>query len=132
MSYELPQKLFYRIQEVSRITGVKPSVLRYWESEFPLLNPEKSPSDQRRYRPGDIDLVRRIKELLYEEKFTIAGARRQLEAEGNGRAARRTAPVRSRRTRQTRAIERADLERIARQLGCVRRELEDLQAFLAG
>lgn len=73
-----PKKLFYRIQEVSRITNLKPHVLRYWETEFKELAPEKDKNDQRRYRQEDIELIFQIKGLLYEDKFTIAGARQQL------------------------------------------------------
>ena len=74
----LPQKLFYRIQEAAEIAGVKPYVLRYWETEFKELSPEKDKNDQRRYRQEDIDLVLQIKDLLYKQKFTIAGARQQI------------------------------------------------------
>lgn len=74
-----PKKLFYRIQEVAEITELKPHVLRYWETEFKQLAPEKDKNDQRRYRQGDIDLVFQIKHLLYDEKFTIAGARQQIQ-----------------------------------------------------
>ena len=81
-SASYPSKLFYRIQEVSQITGLKPYVLRYWESEFSQLAPEKDKNDQRRYRRADIELVLRIKDLLYGQKFTIAGARQRLKAEG--------------------------------------------------
>lgn len=76
---QIPEKLFYRINEVATITQVKPYVLRYWESEFPMLAPEKDENDQRRYRKSDIELILHIKRLLYDEKFTIAGARRQLK-----------------------------------------------------
>lgn len=72
-------KLFYRINEVSQITGIKPYVLRYWETEFEWLKPQKDTNDQRRYRKEDIDLIQKIKNLLYSEKFTIAGARKQLK-----------------------------------------------------
>jgi DNA-binding transcriptional MerR regulator len=77
---QIPEKLFYKINEVASITHVKPYVLRYWESEFPMLSPEKDENDQRRYRRGDIELVLQIKKLLYEEMFTIAGARKQLKS----------------------------------------------------
>src|SRR6266478_1285232 len=68
----------YRIGEVSRLTNLKPFVLRYWETEFPMLEPVKSPSGHRLYRQQDVDMVFRIKRLLYDEGFTIAGARRHL------------------------------------------------------
>lgn len=80
-------KLYYRIGEVSRITGVKPYVLRYWESEFRWMAPGKSRSQQRLYRQRDIDVIRLIQKLLYEERFTIAGARKRLRELGVARAA---------------------------------------------
>ena len=70
-------KLYYRIGEVSQITGVKPYVLRYWESEFRLMAPQKSRSKQRLYRRKDIETILHIKQLLYEERYTITGARRR-------------------------------------------------------
>jgi DNA-binding transcriptional MerR regulator len=72
------EKDFYRIGEVSRLTALKPFVLRYWETEFPMLEPVKSPSGHRLYRQEDVAMVLRIKRLLYDEGFTIAGARRHL------------------------------------------------------
>src|SRR5262245_4748530 len=75
----------YRIGEVSRIADLKPFVLRYWETEFPMLQPIKSSSGHRLYRQEDVDLVLKIKRLLYDEGFTIAGARRHLR-EQNGAA----------------------------------------------
>jgi DNA-binding transcriptional MerR regulator len=79
---------YYRIGEVSRLTALKPFVLRYWETEFPMLEPVKSASGHRLYRQEDVDLVLKIKRLLYDEGFTIAGARRHLRelATGGGEA----------------------------------------------
>ena len=71
-------RLYYRIGEVSRITGLKPHVLRYWESEFKVIKPHKGGSLQRLYRRKDLDLILKIKKLLYEEGFTIAGAKRKI------------------------------------------------------
>jgi DNA-binding transcriptional MerR regulator len=76
------EQRLYRIGEVSRLTELKPFVLRYWESEFPMLEPVKSPSGHRMYRQEDVDLVFKIKRLLYDEGFTIAGARRYLRENG--------------------------------------------------
>ena len=73
----------YRIGEVSRLTELKPFVLRYWETEFPMLEPVKSPRGYRLYRQEDVDMVRKIKRLLYDEGFTIAGARRHLRENGS-------------------------------------------------
>jgi DNA-binding transcriptional MerR regulator len=80
------EKRYYRIGEVSRITGVKPYVLRYWESEFRWMAPQKSRSKQRLYRRRDIDMISLIKKLLYEQRFTIAGARKKLRELGVGNA----------------------------------------------
>jgi DNA-binding transcriptional MerR regulator len=77
---------FFRIGEVCRLTDTKPFVLRYWETEFPMLQPVKSPKGHRLYRHEDVETVRHIKHLLYDEGFTIAGARRHL-SEGSGGAA---------------------------------------------
>jgi len=77
----IPDKLFFRIGEVSQIVGVEPYVLRYWESEFPGLSPKKSSTGQRMFRRKDVELLLTIKNLLYEKKFTIEGARKALKAE---------------------------------------------------
>src|SRR5271168_4197346 len=81
-----PERL-YRIGDVSRLTDTKPFVLRFWETEFPMLQPVKAPKGHRLYRQEDIDLIRLIKRLLYQEGFTIPGARRHLSeliANGEG------------------------------------------------
>jgi DNA-binding transcriptional MerR regulator len=75
------EKLYYRIGEVEEITAVPAYVLRYWESEFKLLRPKKNPAGQRLYRPRDLELVQRIKTLLYEERLTLEGAKKRLLAE---------------------------------------------------
>jgi DNA-binding transcriptional MerR regulator len=87
MDKGIPNKLFFKIGEVCEITDTQPYVLRYWESEFPALAPAKNSSGQRIYRRKDIETVLRIKQLLYEEGFTIAGAKKRLESEASGRAA---------------------------------------------
>ena len=84
-TYPIPDKLYFKIGEVAEITGVKPYVLRYWESEFKMVNPSKSRSRQRLYRKSDVELIFRIKELLYEERYTINGARKNLKELGYGR-----------------------------------------------
>jgi len=75
---------YYRIGEVSRLTDVPPFVLRYWEEELPMLVPLKSPAGYRLYRQQDVDLVRKIRRMLYDEGFTIAGVRRHLRDLKNG------------------------------------------------
>jgi DNA-binding transcriptional MerR regulator len=75
---EIPDKLYFKIGEVSELAGVQPSVLRFWETEFKQINPKRTPSGQRLYRRNDIDTILKIKELLYDKKFTIQGAKRYL------------------------------------------------------
>jgi DNA-binding transcriptional MerR regulator len=79
---ELPDKLFFKIGEVARLTGVKQHVLRYWESEFSSIRPQKSKTNQRLYRRRDVEAVIAVKHLLYERKFTIEGAKKHLKKEG--------------------------------------------------
>ena len=79
---ELPDKLYFKIGEVAHLTGVKQHVLRYWESEFPSIRPQKSKSNQRLYKRRDLEAVMAIKHLLYDRKFTIEGAKRQLRDHG--------------------------------------------------
>lgn len=81
MERKIPNKLFFKIGEVCEITDTQPYVLRYWESEFSALAPAKNSSGQRIYRRRDIETVLRIKQLLYDEGFTIAGAKKRLEIE---------------------------------------------------
>src|SRR5437762_13763659 len=77
----IPEKLYFRIGEVSRLCHLPAYVLRFWESEFPQLKPVKSSTGQRMYRRRDVESVLRIKQLLYEQGFTIVGARQQLRSE---------------------------------------------------
>ncbi len=77
---EIPDKLYFRIGEVARLAGVNPSVLRYWESEFPAIDPKKSGSNHRLYRRKDVEHILEIKRLLYEKRFTIQGARQHFSA----------------------------------------------------
>ena len=79
----LPDKPYFKIGEVARICGVKPFVLRYWETEFRSIRPQKSTSGQRQYRRKDVETLLRIRELLYERRFTIAGARTRLRELGH-------------------------------------------------
>jgi DNA-binding transcriptional MerR regulator len=80
----LPDKLFYKIGEVSQITGVESYVLRYWETEFPFLKPRKNKSGQRVYVKKDLDLILQLKKMLYQERYTIEGVRKKL-SEGSFR-----------------------------------------------
>src|SRR3954447_26851494 len=78
---EIPDKLYFKIGEVSDLLGVEPYVLRYWETEFSVLSPKKSGTGHRLYRRKDVELLLRIKHLLYEKRFTIEGARQSLQAD---------------------------------------------------
>jgi DNA-binding transcriptional MerR regulator len=125
MKFE-PNKLYYRIGEVCEIVGVEAHVLRYWETEFPRLAPPKNKSGQRTYRPKDIELLLRIRKLLYEDGFTIAGARKQLAGglPENGSAPPSPAPSRpaSRLPKPSEAP--------AQRLRQLRKELENILTLL--
>ena len=82
----IPDKLYFRIGEVETITAIPAYVLRYWESEFKLLRPKKNPAGQRLYRKKDVELVLRIKTLLYDERLTLEGAKKRLRGEARGAA----------------------------------------------
>ena len=112
---ELSDKRYYRIGEVSRITGVKAHVLRYWESEFRWMAPAKSRSKQRMYRKRDIEIIQLLKRLLYNERFTIAGARKRLKEMGIDRALD-TAEL----ERHIRDDPRSQLQRVRDELSAIR------------
>src|SRR5450432_3915553 len=84
---EIPDKLYFRIGDVARLAGIKPYVLRFWETEFPGLGPKKSGTGHRLYRRKDVELVLEIKQLLYDKRYTIEGARKLLDR-GRGRASK--------------------------------------------
>jgi DNA-binding transcriptional MerR regulator len=88
---EIPDKLYFRIGEVSSLVGVEPYVLRYWETEFSGLSPKKSGTGHRLYRRREVELLLRIKHLLYEKRFTIEGARQHLQEESRATPKRKTA-----------------------------------------
>ena len=77
----IPEKIFFKIGEVCEIVSVQAHVLRYWETEFPMLSPQKNRSGQRSYRRRDVEIALRIKELLYQDQYTIAGAKKKLQVE---------------------------------------------------
>jgi len=89
---QIPNKLYFRIGEVARLTGVKPYVLRYWETEFPMLHPKKSGTNHRLFRRKDVELLLEIKTLLYEKRFTIEGARNYISSRAKARP-QRTVPA---------------------------------------
>jgi|HubBroStandDraft_2_1064218.scaffolds.fasta_scaffold742513_2 DNA-binding transcriptional MerR regulator len=93
---EIPDKLYFRIGEVSRLAGIKPYVLRFWETEFSSLGPKKSGKGHRLYRRKDVELVLEIKRLLYDKRYTIEGARKYLDSRSREVVAK---PVSARATR---------------------------------
>ena len=109
---ELPDKLYFKIGEVAKLVGVKPYVLRYWETEFSVVRPGKTRSRHRLYRRRDVEMLLEIRRLLYGERYTIEGAKRRLRELGRGAA---VAPL---------AADRDDL------LARVRAELMELQRML--
>ena len=82
MSSTLPDRLFYKIGEVAEVVGVRTSVLRFWESEFSFLKPVKSSSGQRLYSKNEVDLLLQVRNLLYDEKFTIEGVKKRITSKG--------------------------------------------------
>ncbi len=117
-SPDIPDKLYFKIGEVSELLGVEPYVLRYWEGEFPVLSPKKSGTGHRLYRRKDVELLLRIKQLLYERRFTIEGARQALQAE-------------SRVPKAAKAAKRVQQELFSEDpLPDIRRELEDILQIL--
>lgn len=117
MSRQLPDKLFFRIGEVAEIVGVEPHVLRYWETEFRSIRPEKSRKGQRVYSRRDVDTLLRVKDLLYGHRYTIAGAKRKLRAEGFEPSDEADpAHKQSRHLRETLLAVRQDIERTLREL----------------
>jgi DNA-binding transcriptional MerR regulator len=125
---KIPNKLFFKIGEVCEITDTQPYVLRYWESEFPMLAPAKNSSGQRIYRRRDIETVFRVKQLLYEEGFTIAGAKKRIEAEMAGRGPT-PQPTPGTPAAITPAATASD-ERLHKALETVREELREILTVL--
>jgi DNA-binding transcriptional MerR regulator len=117
----IPDKEDFKIGEVCEIAGVKPFVLRYWETEFPELSPAKGSGGQRTYTRADVQLILRIKQLLYEERFTVAGAKKRLGEETAGQ------PSKAPRL-DTKGLDQ--LESVRRVLKQSRRELEAILALL--
>jgi DNA-binding transcriptional MerR regulator len=120
----VPKKLYYKIGEACKIIGVPAHVLRYWETEFPTLTPPKSRGGQRTYRPADIELLLRIRKLLYEEGFTIAGARKRV---GGRKSA--AEPDGAKPGREHGKVEIPQV-RVDEPLGKVRKELENILTLL--
>lgn len=118
---EIPNKLYFRIGDVSKLAGVKPYVLRYWETEFPAIAPKKSGTGQRLYRRKDVEVILEIKHLLYEKRFTIEGARKAIDKRGKPIAAPKPAP---------RVVQTDLFSAPAPDLSGIRRGLEEILALL--
>ncbi len=145
MTVPIPEKQYFKIGEVSEILNVEPYVLRYWESEFKILKPTRTRARQRLYHKKDLELLMEIKHLLYDEKFTIAGAKKRLQEmkkqEAAARRARRTsrptkpkeeaAPVPEPEPAQNNSMdsEKSDYREILME---IKKELKELRAILEG
>ncbi|MBI3681384.1 MAG: MerR family transcriptional regulator [Acidobacteria bacterium] len=128
---EIPDKLYFRIGEVSRLAGVKPFVLRFWETEFPQLAPKKSGTGHRLYRRKDVETVLEIKRLLYDQRFTIEGARNYLHHRGTA-ASKASSKNSGRRQKATPAPEaQTDLFRGATPAASIEDIRKELKAILA-
>jgi DNA-binding transcriptional MerR regulator len=121
---EIPDKLYFRIGEVSHIAGVEPYVLRYWETEFPPLAPKKSGTGHRLYRRKEVELILELKRLLYEKRFTIEGARLYLEQN------RKKGASRSESSKAPAATQGALFGVPPEALGQIRAELEQILQLL--
>ena len=144
------KRLYYKIGEACKALGIQPYVLRYWETEFPALTPSKSRSGQRVYSEKELEIIRRIKELLYEEGYTIAGAKKKLEGElaaGTLGEAKEAAPEEIRAVAspppvprrkppapsvpEQRALDIGDGERLQRLLSGIEEALQEARELLA-
>jgi DNA-binding transcriptional MerR regulator len=124
---EIPDKLYFRIGEVSRLAGIKPYVLRFWETEFSSLGPKKSGKGHRLYRRKDVELVLEIKRLLYDKRYTIEGARKDLESRSRdvGAKSADAAPAKAARSQQ------ALFDDPIPGLEAIRKELADILLLLS-
>ena len=120
----IPDKLYFKIKEVSELTRTKPYVLRYWETEFPTLRPHKSSSGHRLYRREDVEMALEIRRLLYEQGFTIEGARKTL---ADSKLENRKSKIENRGSK----IENRESSLEAAELRVIRRELQGILALLS-
>ena len=127
---EIPDKLYFRIGDVARIAGIKPYVLRFWETEFGGLGPKKSGTGHRLYRRKDVELVLEIKRLLYEQRFTIEGARKHLEGRAKPAPVKAAAKAAKAKKAQANLFGGEPSEALAPLLSQVREELRALSALL--
>ncbi len=127
---EIPDKLYFRIGEVARVAGIKPYVLRFWETEFGGLGPKKSGTGHRLYRRKDVELVLEIKRLLYEQRFTIEGARKHLAARVKPAPVKAAARAAKAKKAQANLFGGDSSESLAPLLSKVREELRALTELL--
>jgi len=129
---EIPDKLYFRIGEVSRLCAVESYVLRFWESEFPQLHPNKSGTGQRLYRKRDVEMALRVKQLLHEEGYTIAGARQILQTESKRKSKQTELPIPVAPVALKSQEQPAAASQNAAKLDRVRRELREILGILSG
>ena len=122
---EIPDRLYFRIGDVARICAVEPYVLRFWETQFPSLKPNKGGTGQRLYRRREVELALRIKQLVHHEGYTLAGARQALEAAPRPRIKQAVLPLSNEQAQQR-------LDAATAAIGRVRAELRELARQLAG
>lgn len=127
VAQEIPDKLYFRIGEVANLAGVKQHVLRYWETEFPGLGPKKAGKGHRLYRRKDVELILEIKRLLYDQRFTIEGARKWLQDHKNGKTVAKAATAAA-----SKPVKQAELFSLAPVGGLddIRRELQAILKML--
>ena len=128
---EIPDKLYFRIGEVARLAGIKPYVLRFWETEFPSLGPKKSGTGHRLYRRKEVEMALEIKRLLYEKRFTIEGARKFLETRGKAEPARAAKTVKpAKKAAQAELFSAAPSPMADALLKDIRKELREIAEML--
>jgi DNA-binding transcriptional MerR regulator len=127
---EIPDKLYFRIGEVARLAGIKPYVLRFWETEFPSLGPKKSGTGHRLYRRKEVEMALEIKRLLYEKRFTIEGARKFLETRGKAEPARATKAAKPPKKAQAELFSTAPSSVADALLKDIRKELREIAEML--
>jgi DNA-binding transcriptional MerR regulator len=127
---EIPDKLYFRIGEVARLAGIKPYVLRFWETEFPSLGPKKSGTGHRLYRRKEVEMALEIKRLLYEKRFTIEGARKFLETRGKTEPARAAKTVKPAKKAQAELFSNAPSPMADSLLKDIRKELRAIAEML--
>lgn len=127
---EIPDKLYFRIGDVAKLAGIKPYVLRFWETEFPALGPKKSGTGHRLYRRKDVELVLEIKTLLYEKRFTIEGARKYLETRGKIQPVTVPAAGKTKGTGRKSRLQPGLFDGPNAAMDAVRKELQDILKLL--